>query len=199
MDIQQVKSIAKGDSSNVYRLTFQNHWGTHIDAPNHFFNEGKRITDYPAHFYFFHFPQVIPVQLKPGEILDDRTWTHQVRKDADIVLFQSGWSQRRRGEDYSLRNPGISPEVGLHLRSRFPNIRAIGIDWISISSYQNRELGREAHRAFFDPKGKSQAILPIEDMDLSGDLSELKEVIVMPLLIEGVDSAPCTVVGVFEK
>ena len=38
----------------------------------------------------------------------------------------------------------------------------------------------------------------IEHMDLSTDLQNLKEVWVAPLLIEGVDSAPCTVVGIID-
>ncbi len=98
---------------------------------------------------------------------------------------------------YSCDNPGIHPEVGGYLRELFPRIRAIGIDWISISPYQNRELGREAHRAFFDQEGRNNPVLLIEDMDLSNDLKGLTEVWASPLRVERVDSAPCTVIGGF--
>jgi len=38
-----------------------------------------------------------------------------------------------------------------------------GFDSISVSSFQNRMVGREAHRAFLDPKAP---ILLLEDIDL---------------------------------
>ena len=83
------------------------------------------------------------------------------------------------------------------MRENLPSIRMIGIDWISISPYQDRELGREAHRVFLDQKGRNNPVLLIEDMDLSGDLKELTEVWASPLRVERVDSAPCTVIGGF--
>jgi len=74
-----------------------------------------------------------------------------------------------------------------------------GIDWISISPYQDRELGREAHRVFLDQKGRNNPVLLIEDIDLSGNFKKLKEVWVSPLRVERVDSAPCTVIGDFSE
>ena len=77
---------------------------------------------------------------------------------------------------YSCDNPGIHPEVGIYLR----------------------ELGREAHRAFLGQGGKNDPILIIEDMDLSCDLTKLRELWVLPLRVEKIDSAPCTVIGGFD-
>ena len=37
------KSLAAGDSSNVSHLDFGAHSGTHVDAPNHFIEGGRRI------------------------------------------------------------------------------------------------------------------------------------------------------------
>src|SRR5690348_11328436 len=39
-ELQPVKRIANGDSSNVSRLVVGTHAGTHVDAPRHFFDEG---------------------------------------------------------------------------------------------------------------------------------------------------------------
>ena len=36
----------------------------------------------------------------------------------------------------------------------------------------------------------------IEDMFLDADLSRVKQVVVSPMLVEGSDSAPCTIIGV---
>lgn len=194
-DISEVKSISRGDSANVFSFSMQNHWGTHIDAPNHFFEKGKKISDYPADFWIFKAPTVVKLHLGCGDLLVCGEWIEKIHPETDLVLFQAGWSGTRNQEKYILQNPGIHPETGAYLRGRYPKLRAIGIDWISVSSYKNREIGREAHKAFLNPDGPNAPILIIEDMDLSGDLSGLKEVCVIPLRIDSLDSAPCTVIG----
>lgn len=196
--IDRIKSINAGDPSNVSQFTMQNHWGTHIDAPNHFFENGKKVIDYPPEFWFFEKPQVVGVKLNLGEILVPGDWLNSVGRDTDILLFRSGWCKRRNDKFYTTENPGIHPDVGLYLRKNFPNLRTIGIDWISLSSYLDRELGREAHRAFLDSKGANEPILVVEDMDLSGNLDGLAAAWVIPIRIEQLDSAPCTVMGVLE-
>jgi len=196
--IDQIKSINAGDTSNVSQFIMQNHWGTHVDGPNHFFENGKKIVDYPPEFWFFAKPQVIEVKLNQGEILAPGNWLNSIRRDTDILLFQSGWCKRRNDKSYTTENPGIHPDVGFYLRKNFPNLRMIGIDWISLSSYLDRELGREAHRAFLDPKGANKPILIIEDMDLSGNFDRLAAVWVVPIRMGQLDSAPCTVIGVLQ-
>ena len=57
--IEPVKSIQGGDSANVFRITMENHWGTHVDAPYHFFDDGRKITDYPPEFWVFKSPDTI--------------------------------------------------------------------------------------------------------------------------------------------
>ena len=90
-------------------------------------------------------------------------------------------------------------ELALWLRQDFPAVRAIGMDWISVSSYESRELGRQAHRAFLNPDGEGSPVLIIEDMNLSKNLKNLAEVLVVPILIETIDSAPCTVIGFLKE
>ena len=196
--IDKIKSINAGDSSNVFQFTIQNHWGTHVDAPNHFFENGRKVADYPPEFWFFAKPQIIDVELNMGEILVPGDWLNGIGSDTDILLFRSGWCKRRNDRSYTTENPGIHPDIGICLRKNYPNLRTIGIDWISLSSYLNRELGREAHKAFLDPKEDNEPILIIEDMYLSGNLNGLVDVLVFPLMIEQLDSAPCTVIGVLE-
>lgn len=195
LSIAALKALEKGDSANVFRFSMENHWGTHIDAPNHFFENGQKVSDYPAHFFFFESPRVIQVSLKPSDILKSGNWIGEISHDNDLLLLQAGWSRFRGQQIYSSENPGIHPEVGTCLRENYPNIRAVGIDWISVSSFQNREMGRQAHRAFLDPQGSNNPVLLIEDMDLSQDLKGLKQVWAAPLRVEGIDSAPCTVMG----
>ena len=198
LKLVQVKSVSRGNSANVFRLTMENHWGTHIDAPNHFFNNGLTVNDYPADFWFFKNPMVIKLDLKPCELLRLSDWTKRIKPYTDIVLFKSGWNKFRGCDNYCRENPGVHSEVGVFLRETYSNIRAIGIDWVSVSSFQDREAGRNAHRSFLDPNGPNNPVPIIEDMDLSPELKGLQEVWIAPLRIEGVDSAPCTVIGVID-
>lgn len=192
-----LKSFKKNDPCQVYRISFENHWGTHIDCPAHFFADGKRIAQYPAQSWLFRNPQVVNVSLHPGQLLR-RKYLEKIiiNAQADILLLRSGWSRHRKKDYYSLNNPGIHPETALFLRREYPNLRAIGIDWISVSSFRHRPLGRKAHKAFLNPRGRGNPILIIEDMRLPENINTLEYVWALPLLVVGIDSSPCTVVGV---
>ncbi len=191
---EKLKCPTRGDSCSTYRMTFENHWGTHVDAPAHFFEGSRTVADYPADFWLFKKPQLIKVELKAGELLRV-SHLKKISKQTDLLLFRSGWFKKREHADYALRNPGVHAEVGVHLREQYPNVRAIGFDWISLSSRLDRKMGREAHRVFLNPTKPGKPVLIIEDMDLSAASFALKQVQVAPWLIRGLDSAPCTVIG----
>jgi kynurenine formamidase len=70
------------------------------------------------------------------------------------------------------------------------------MDTISISSYHREDLGIQAHlNAFLE--GSGEPILLVEDLNLEalGDVDLVEEVLVIPWQIDGVDSAPCTVLA----
>jgi len=197
MIINQVKSIESGDSCNVYSFTMENHWGTHVDGPTHFFSNAPEITDYAAEYWLFSNPQVINIKVKAGQIISSNDLLGRVAESTDLLILNTGWYRYRKNPCYCVENPGISPELGTWLRKERKNIRAIGFDFISLSSFSNRMIGRQAHQAFLNPESEGNPILIIEDMCLRADLKGLKEVWVAPLRLSFVDSSPCTVIGVF--
>ena len=75
---------------------------------------------------------------------------------------------------------------------RFPSLRAIGLDTISISSFSHRDVGRAAHREFLN-----SGIRIIEDMKLKNIIepSKLMRVIALPFRYLGSDGAPTTIIG----
>lgn len=194
---EQVKNLNTGDSCNVVNFTLENHWGTHIDCPRHFFEDGKCISDYPAEFWYFCNPQTIMVDLKPSQIMDIHDFIEPIKDTTDLLIIKSGWEKRRGTEEYSTDNPGISPVVGQWLRKQYPNIKVIGFDWISLSSYKQRGIGREAHKEFLREDGIGKPILLLEDMKLGYPMNRLESVWIGPLVANFLDSAPCTVMGVF--
>jgi len=193
-----VRSLSQGDSANVTRITLETHWGTHVDTPRHFFDGGRSISDYSADELVFSRSATVSVSLEDHQVLDDIGLFSAVDPESDIVLLNSGWCHKRGADGYFKSNPGIAPELAAYLRSEFLNLRAVGIDWISVSPICNRVLGREAHRILLDPQGDREPLLIIEDMDFSGGLEGLQELFVVPLRIEHADGAPCTVMGRFE-
>ena len=199
MEIVSDKQLKKGDSCNTSFVRFHNHLGTHVDAPKHFSLDGRSIAEYCAEEFIFNNPFVIDCAKSPDELITLDEISNYELKKYDILFFNTGFWKYRTDEIYRFKNPGISPDVALYIRSKFPNIRCIGIDSISVSSYSNRELGRKTHQIFLNTdKDLSEPILLLEDVDLSNDNAcRLKTVIICPLLIENVDSSPCTIIGMY--
>lgn len=211
--VQKVSSIAKGDTSNNSFLRLSSHLGTHIDSPYHFDKAGYSLDQLTAEEWVFSNVHVIEYQALPDEMLGGSNWLaffEQIPVDTDLLLVKTGFERYREAslviDDslYIFHNPGWLPEAGLWLREH-RNIRVMGFDFISLTSYENRSLGWQAHRAFLasQPDGtaddwKYDPIMIIEDMKLS-ELAEIPEVVIAtPLLFEGADGSPVTVLAKFK-
>lgn len=187
------RSISKGDTANTKQLAFQNHSGTHIDFPNHFFETGKTSESYPADQWIFRKPFMVNRNADENEIIClSAEELKMVPRDTDFLIIKTGFGKFRMEEKYWKYNPGFSPEFANILRNQFPFLRVIGMDFISLTSFQNRELGREAHRNFL---GGELPIMLIEDMDLSQLNTSPSSILCLPLMIKGLDGAPVTIIG----
>lgn len=194
--------ISNGDSSNTSILSIHNHTGTHIDAPKHFIDDGKAISEYTLDELVFNNPIIVDCPKDDASLItsDDLQHTSHMLQNSDCLLLRTGFGRFRSEERYRTHNPGIAPETILWIRREYQNIRCIGIDSISISSFQHRSAGREAHKAaFVIETGLGEPLLLIEDMDLDVlSSSELKYVIVFPWQVNNIDSAPCNVLAEIE-
>jgi kynurenine formamidase len=196
--INHYRQISKGDGSNSCIITIHNHTGTHVDAPRHFIPDGNAISDYSFDDLIFNNPLLIECLTEPEELIED-IFTQEL-EGVDSLLLHTGFSRirDRDKELYRTRNPGIAPEVISWLRKEYPAIRCICIDSISISSFQHREQGREAHTAaFIKQEDLSEPLLLIEDMNLNtlSAKDKMRKVVVIPWQISGIDSAPCIVLA----
>lgn len=192
--IRQEKSIEKGDLCNSSYWSLSNHLGTHIDFPRHFVQAGKTSGDYGPEFWIFYSPFILDISLvEPGFIVEpEAVDLDAVPNNIDMLVIKTGFCRLREKDIYWKKNPGFAPGLAALLRKRFPYLRILGFDSISLSSFARRKIGREAHKAFLD---YPRPILLLEDMDLSmvDNSMKLKQVIVSPLRVEGADGAPCTV------
>jgi len=185
--------ISKGASSNTKHLYFPNHTGTHIDFPNHFSDTGKTINDYPAGFWTFNNVFIIDLPGESEKIIETKDINiKEIPPETDFLIIKTGFGKFREDKIYWNNNPGLAPEFAGALKERCAKLRAVGFDFISVSSYQNRELGRKAHKEFLI----NNNILLIEDMNLGElDDSKIKSIIALPLLVDKIDGSPITVIA----
>ena len=108
------------------------------------------------------------------------------------IILKTDFFKIRDSKKYWNNNPGLSPKLYHQLTDRLKKLRVIGGDYISVSSYQNRELGRIAHREFL---ASDNPILLVEDMDLSKIDISPKQIFCFPLLINKSDGAPVTIIA----
>lgn len=172
-------------------MKFPSHSGTHIDFPKHFSDEGKTSNDYSADFWIFNNPFLLYYKANKNEIIDLNNLLHLIPSSTDFLIIKTGFHKCRNSVDYWKNNPGLDPELAPRLKSTCPNLKVIGFDFISISSFSNREMGRIAHRKFL----VENEILVIEDMSLIEASNKIEKVYCFPLLINGIDGCPVTVIG----
>ncbi|MCL7395678.1 MAG: cyclase family protein [Thaumarchaeota archaeon] len=195
LTLKPLKQITKGDSSNSYLIEMPNHLGTHIDAPRHFDPFGHAIADYGIESLTFRRPLLLNIPKQDSELImsEDLEAYKEKIAESDILLIKTGFQRFRTSdpERYSMHNPGLSSDAASYIVKNFPKLRALGLDTISLSSVDHREDGRLSHKILLS--GRDFFI--IEDMDLSKLFESPKMVIVLPLYIEGIDSAPCVVLA----
>ena len=197
MKIRHLSQIKDGASSNSQEWTLNNHIGTHIDLPAHFDNNGDRLESFICDDWIFNKPFLLNRSSTPGEILDVDEQCEKIPLDTDFLIIKTGFQNFRGKELYWQNNPGLSPTLAVWLREKRPNIKCLGFDFISITSYANRPLGRTAHKAFLGLDGKTTPLRVIEDMKLDELAAHPAKIIVSPLLVLNADGAPVTVVAIF--
>lgn len=198
VSVKKGKSIQKGDACNSFVVSLSNHIGTHVDCPRHFYDKGKGICDYNIKDFIFSNPIILDCPKRKNQLIteDDIKKNARRLKNRDAVLFKTGFCRFRGTAIYTSQNPGIAPQAAEYIRRHCGTIRCVGIDTISVSPCFDRKMGRLTHSIFLGRGFRSEPVLLIEDMNLNGQIHVLKKLYVMPLFVENIDSAPCTVVGV---
>jgi arylformamidase len=191
--IEPLDSLKEGGSCNTFSITLFNHNGTHIDAPNHFDCDGRKICDYRIEDYIFNRPFLVDIPKKEGESISAEDLCFSGPQDCDILLVRTGFSRKRREMAYADCNPWLSPGAARFIRCHFNKLRAIGIDTISIGSHRHPAEAGDAHRILLQRGGfESDPLIVIEDLNLGDIENPVNKFFAIPLFISDVDSMPCT-------
>lgn len=193
--IEANSSISAGDSANSQKWTFTtNHLGTHIDTPKHFDTHGRSLTDFENEFWWFQSVQIVDVPLNEGRLIQVEDLRSYMKNETEILLIRTGYESFRTKTKYWQDNPGISYHCCAWLRKNYTNLKVIGFDFLSLTSWNFREEGKKAHLALLSNDFcNSGPICIIEDMSLVGVKDAISQLIVAPLFIEGADGGPVTV------
>lgn len=198
--IRPVLSFDAGNSCNAAEVVLFNHNGTHIDFPNHYWPEGKRLFDYQIEDFVFRQPAIIDVQVEERQPISAQALeSHELEiADRDLLLIRTGFSCKRRSPSY-VNNPYLTTDAADYLR-RQRGLRALGIDFLSVTNAHFQNLGDQVHRILLNHQPDGKPLLLIEDLDLSEaeTIKRFRAVFVIPLFVEGVDGMPCTVFGEYE-
>ncbi len=192
-------SISSGDVANNTSIETTTHIGTHIDMPYHFYEDGKSIEDYPASFWHFSRKEILYIELRVKNLIVKDELISKLKDIKNhhrykILIVKTNICAIRGEREFWAKNYGFSPDIYDYLIKNFPNIKIFGFDTISISSFANRAIGREAHKRFLNPK---REILLLEDMNLCrlDRNRKIKELTIAPLRIKKSDGIPCSIIA----
>lgn len=194
---EQLKSTKVGDTANTQLWRFPNHLGTHIDLPRHFYTEGRALDDFGASFFSCKNIAYVDMSslIRPGMLIGSEFFSDLcLDSSVEAMIVKTGFGAYRKDDIYWKENPGFDSGLADYLRERFKNIRFFGFDSISLTSYKWRDKGKVVHKEFLKD---DYPIIPIEDMNLDklGQKSMIQNMIISPLLVNGADGTPVTVLA----
>ena len=181
-ELQPVKRIADGGSSNVSRLVLGTHTGTHVDAPRHFIDDGTSVDALPLELLLGR-ARVVEIPRR-GAIGAEDLAAAGLREDLRVLLKTSNsalWNSDAFHDDYT----HVTEEGARYLVEQ--GVKVVGIDYLSIEQF--RKPGAPAHRMLL-----ANGVIIIEGLNLADAEPGMYEMFCLPLPITGGDGAPARVV-----
>jgi arylformamidase len=168
--------VAEGAPSNVSEVTFSTHTGTHVDAPWHFIDDGKRLDGVdPAVFfgearvYGFSELAVIGAEDFGEDPLPERIL---------IKTRASHWSYEEAfREDFTALDPTAAQ------RLVDEGVKLVGIDYLSIEPFDQADC--PTHHILL-----GNEVFIVEGLRLADVVPGTYPFTVLPLPLVGVDGAP---------
>ena len=175
------KRIEKGDECNNSSLSFDTHFGTHIDAPLHFVHNGQPLHELDLTILMgptqvIHIPNATSIT---SELLE----TLQFQTDMCRMLFKtrnsdsSIFSQNEFQTDFTALD-----ESGAQWLVNHGNVRLIGMDYLSV---QKHDATKAVHEILL-----KSGIVILEGLNLTDVNPGVYELICLPLNITGAEGAP---------
>ncbi len=181
--ITKLSQIEDGEIANTTKLSSCVHIGTHVDAPDHFLNNGSTVEHIPLDLLVGKV-SIVEVQ-SAGQISAealrsagiDGSQKRLLIKTTNSDLWAAGVQEFH--EDFI----AIDPDAAAYLVEL--GIEIIGVDYLSVAPYKDPE---PTHKILLDA-----GILIIEGLNLSAIPAGEYRLYCLPLKIQGADGAPARV------
>jgi arylformamidase len=180
-----LKSHLSRDKTHTVRLTaieMGSHTGTHMDAPVHMIEGGKRLEQFPLETLT---GKATVVEIPGVRFIGREQLEHLDWNGVERVLFKTEnskhWQDGRFYEEFVY----LDPAGAEFLVER--GIRLVGIDYLSIDKFRS-----ESHPSHFALLTKNIAI--IEGLNLSAVPPGQYTLVALPLNLQDADGAPTRVI-----
>ncbi|MGG0723596.1 arylformamidase [Bacillus mycoides] len=171
-------SWSKEDSGsvNVGKLTMSIHTGTHIDAPFHFDNDGKKVLDLDIHVYV---GAARVIDVSGLESIGKKELERFKLEGVERLLLRT--SSHGKAQEFPEKTPYLRADIADFLSSK--GIRLIGVDVPSVDPLDDKELA--AHHQLF-----KHGIHILENVVLDHVADGDYELIALPLALTDADGSP---------
>lgn len=178
VEIRSVKSLGKGDSSNLSLIRMGSHSGAHIDAPKHLFDDGEGV-DLAALDHLIGICQV--VDARGLAAVDAKFFELRADSGIDRILIKSDNSELWKDPDFSTNYVALTQDGAMWAVQQ--RIVLIGIDYLSIEAYHS--AGSPVHQSLLEA-----GIVILEGVDLSEVDPGVYQLICLPLRLRDLDGSP---------
>jgi arylformamidase len=180
--VEAIKRLATGDSSNVSSLHMSAHAGTHVDAPRHFFDDGPG-TEHLSLEILCGRARVIELTTRKAVTPEDLAH-FDLREDVRLLIKTHNsrlWGSATFHTDYI----GVTQPAAKFLVEH--GVKLLGVDYLSVEQFKTP--GAPAHRMLL-----GAGTIVIEGLNLRDVEPGTYEMFCLPLAIVGADGAPARVV-----
>ena len=197
-ELEEFMSVA-ADGASVQRLSVYSHTGTHVDTSAHVFEGGVHITEFSPDELVFNRVGVIDMELPDKTVIERRDLEkyNAVLAENEFILFNFGLIDKRARdpERFIASSPGFSVGAGKYI-GQFGNIRGIGMDSPSVASIYRLDETMRVHNGLLCLRNGRFFI--VEEMKLARSEQPPDRLMLLPWLVKGMHSGPCTVLGEYE-
>ena len=172
--------MKSGSATNNSVVEMGVHAGTHVDAPDHFLDNGLCVEQLPLSTLVgpAWVVELSRVDLITGAVLKKAKIPPRARR----VLFKTRNSEewRKGARTFNKQFVGLSPDGAEYLLAR--GVKLVGVDYLSVAPYAD---GGPTHRVLL-----KAGVVVVEGLDLSQVLPGRYILYCLPLRLAGTEGAP---------
>ena len=180
IELSRHLDLEKGDEVNDTKMSCSVHTGTHIDAPLHYFKEGKSIDliSLDALLGPAYVADLRDAEIITENVLEKISLPNNTKR---LLLHTSNSDFWQKGvKEFQNNFVALTPDAADWLVKK--GIVLIGIDYLSIEGFY---AGSETHLILLEAE-----VVILEGLNLTGVTQGKYELYCLPIKLQGVEAAP---------